>query len=119
MYRRFGRILALGWRENAEVPVAKSATLLSGLQERRDECLRFATTAGAWFDNNISERALRMMKLHVKVCGCFRWALGCQILCRVRGYLSRMHKQGQNLFAALLSVIEGKPTLPPRLQPAN
>ena len=115
----FGRVLASGWRENEEAPLAKSATLLSRLEARREQYLRFATTAGAWFDNNISERALRMMKLHVKISGCFRSVLGCQILCRVRGYLSTMDKQGQSLFAALRSVMEGKPMLPPLLQNAN
>jgi len=91
IYRWYGRILALADRENEArlVPklVPKSEALLSRLDARRDEYLRFATTAGAWFDNNPSENALRMMKLHVKVSGCFRSPVGCQILCRVRGYL--------------------------------
>jgi transposase len=74
---------------------------------------------GVWFDNNISERALRMVKLHQKVCGCFRSSLGAQILCRVRGYLSTMAKQKQALFPALVSVLQKRPILPPLLQPAN
>jgi transposase len=116
LYRRFGKILALGFRENEQRLVAKSFSLLSRLEAYRDAYLRFATTAGAWFDNNLSERALRMMKLHVKVSGCFRSPLGSQILCRVRGYLSTMKKQGQPLFAALQSVMERRPILPPLLQ---
>ena len=119
LYRRFGRLLAQGRRQNGVYPVDKCAALLARLQARRDQYLRFATTAGAWFDNNISERALRMMKLHVKVSGCFRSAVGCQILCRVRGYLSTMHKQGQALMPALVSVMEGKPLRPPLLQALN
>jgi transposase len=116
LYRWFGRLLAMGRRENQVQPVAKSASLLSRLENCRDEYLRFASVAGAWFDNNISERALRMMKVHVKVSGCFRSSLGCQILCRVRGYLSTMKKQGQALMPALVSVMEGRPVLPPLLQ---
>ena len=119
VYRRFGKVVALGWRESRSLPVEKSGALLSRLQAHRDAYLRFATRAGAWFDNNISERALRMMKLHVKVSGCFRSSLGCQILCRVRGYLSTMKKQGQPLLCALRSVFEGQPQLPPLLQHAN
>ena len=119
VYGWFGRTLALGRRENAALPLEKSAALVSRLERFRDQYLRFATTAGAWFDNNISERALRMMKLHVKVSGCFRSHLGCQILCRVRGYLSTLQKQGQAFLPALLSVMEGKPLLPPLLQAAN
>ena len=119
IYRRFGKIVALGRRENRALRVEKSRALLCRLEAHRDAYLRFATTAGAWFDNNISERALRMMKLHVKVSGCFRSPQGCRILCRVRGYLSTMAKQGQSLLAALRSVFEGEPHLPPLLQQAN
>jgi hypothetical protein len=119
IYRWFGRVLALGRRENAPALVPKSAALLSRLALYRDQYLRFATTEAAWFDNNLSERALRMMKLHLKISGCFRSFLGCQMLCRVRGYLSTMHKQGQPLLAALCSVMEGRPSLPPQLQHPN
>ena len=119
VYGWFGRLLRMGHRENRHKPVDKSLLLLSRLEALREEYLRFATVAGAWFDNNLSERALRMMKLHVKVSGCFRSSVGCQILCRVRGYLSTMSKQGQALLPALVSVMEGKPLLPPLLQNAN
>jgi len=115
----FGRCLSQGERENAQAWVDKSSCLLSRLRARRDEYLRFATEAGVWFDNNVSERALRMVKLHQKVSGCFRSSLGGQVLCRVRGYLSTMKKQGQALFAALVSVMEKRPLLPPLLQPTN
>ena len=119
IYRRFGKIVALGRRESRAWPVEKSGALLSRLEQHRDAYLRFATTAGAWFDNNLSERALRMMKLHVKVSGCFRSEQGCRILCRVRGYLSTLAKQGQPLLTALRSVFEGDPRLPPLLQQPN
>jgi transposase len=112
LYRWFGRVLALAARENATRAVAKSASVASRLGACRDAYLRFATRAGAWFDNNRSERALRMMKLHVKISGCFRSPLGAQMLCRIRGYLSTMDKQGQNLIAALTSVMKGEPLLP-------
>jgi transposase len=113
----FGRCLCAGERENAGAFVAESSRLLSRLRVRRDAYLRFATLRDVWFDNNVSERALRMVKLHVKISGCFRSLLGGQVLCRVRGYLSTMQKQGQALFGALVSVMEKRPLLPPLLQP--
>jgi len=119
VWRWFGRCLALGERENAAAFVDKSSCLLARLRTRRDEYLRFASVAGVWFDNNQSERALRMVKLHQKVSGCFRSLLGAQVLCRVRGYLSTMNKQGQGLFAALVSVMEGRPLLPPLMTQNN
>ena len=115
LYQQFGRILTLGDRENKDKPIKESRNLLNRLDELRDLYLCYATIPDAWFDNNISERALRMMKLHVKISGCFRSPLGCQILCRVRGYLATMQKQGMPLMHALKSVMEGKPILPPLL----
>ena len=119
LYQQFGRILAWGDRENEKKPIKESRNLIKRLDELRDLYLRFATTPGAWFDNNISERALRMMKLHVKVSGCFRSTIGCEILCRIRGYLATMHKQGMPLMHALRSVMEGQPILPPMLATMN
>lgn len=119
VYRWFGRLIAQGNRETTVCKEDKSLALLDRLEYFRDEYLRFATTDGAWFDNNISERALRMNKLHVKISGRFRSVHGCKILCRVRGYLSTMKKQREPLFAALLSVMAGKPILPPLLAKLN
>ena len=119
VWRWFGRCLAQAERENATSFVDRSSCLLSRLRVRRDEYLRFASVAGVWFDNNVSERALRMVKLHQKVSGCFRSRLGAEVLCRVRGYLSTMKKQGQDLFPALVSVMEGRPLLPPLLAQNN
>lgn len=102
----FGRCLSAGERENEVACVAESRRLIARLRARRDESLRFATVAGVWFDNNVSERALRVVKSHQKISGCFRSFLGGQILCRVRGYLSTMAKQKQGLFSALVSVME-------------
>lgn len=119
VYAWFGRCLATGERENAVSGHLESRRLVARLRARRDEYLRFATAAGAWFDNNISERALRMVKLHQKISGCFRSPVGGAILCRVRGYLSTMAKQGQALFSALVSVMERKPILPSLLQTPN
>jgi transposase len=119
VYGWFGRCLSAGERENEVAPLVESRRLLARLRARRDEYLRFATAADAWFDNNISERALRMVKLHQKISGCFRSSLGGAILCRVRGYLSTMAKQGQALFSALVSVMEKRPILPPLLQSPN
>ena len=119
IYRQFGKVLACGDREESAKSVPKANALICRLRDKRDEYLRFATRAGAWFDNNISENALRMTKLHVKISGCFRSTLGCQMLCRIRGYLSTMRKQSQPLFAALLSVKERAPTVPPSLLPSH
>jgi hypothetical protein len=61
------------------------------------------------FDNNGSERDLRMVKLQQKTSGCFRTPDGAGNFCRVRSYLSTARKQGHSLLYALERVLAGKP----------
>ena len=61
------------------------------------------------FDNNGSERDLRMIKLPQKISGCFRTPDGARNFCRVRSYLSTARKQGHSLLAALERAFNGKP----------
>ncbi|NWJ46856.1 MAG: hypothetical protein HXX08_13395 [Chloroflexi bacterium] len=60
----------------------------------------------------LSKRDIRMVKVQQKVSGCFRSQAGASYFCRIRGYLSTMKKQGQNLLVALLNSFCGQPLLP-------
>jgi len=86
-------------------------TIIKRLQRRRDEVLRFMTDRGVPFDNNGSERDLRMVKLQQKISGCFRTSDGARNFCRVRSYLSTARKQGHSLLYSLERVLAGKPLL--------
>ena len=83
--------------------------LIRRLQGRRDEVLRFMTDLAVPFDNNGSERDLRMVKLQQKISGCFRTAEGAAAFCRIRSYLSTARKQGHSVLAALERAFKGKP----------
>jgi transposase len=83
--------------------------LINRLQRRRDEVLRFMADLIVPFDNNGSERDLRMVKLQQKISGCFRTPDGARNFCRVRSYLSTARKQNYSLLTALERVLAGKP----------
>ena len=46
--------------------------LLRRLEEHSEAVLKFTYNFDAPFDNNLEERAIRMMKVRQKICGCFR-----------------------------------------------
>lgn len=79
------------------------------LKQKRHEVLRFMEDLSVPFDNNGSERDLRMVKLQQKISGCFRTHDGARNFCRVRSYLSTARKQGHSLLSALERALNGKP----------
>lgn len=83
--------------------------IIDRLRRRRDEILRFMTDLSGPFDNNGSERDLRMIKLQQKTSGCFRTPDGARNFCRVRSYLLTARKQGYSLLRALERALAGKP----------
>jgi transposase len=85
------------------------SNLIKRLQQKRDQILRFMTDLSVPFDNNGSERDLRMIKLQQKISGCFRTADGARNFCRVRSYLSTARKQGHSLLSSLERVFNSKP----------
>lgn len=85
--------------------------LVNRLLRRRDQVLRFMNDLSVPFDNNGTERDLRMVKLPQKVSGCFRTAKDASNFCRVRSYLSTARKQGHSLLCSLERVLNGKPLI--------
>ena len=86
--------------------------LLLRLNNHASAVLAFMHDFGVPFDNNLAERDLRMAKVRQKIAGGFRSWRGAEIFCTIRGYISTMRKQGQNVLAALNSVFAGIPTMP-------
>jgi transposase len=71
--------------------------------------VRFMTDFTVPFDNNDSERDLRMLKLQQKIAGCFRLIEGAQAFCRVISSLSSARKQSKSLLSALEHALKCKP----------
>ena len=77
--------------------------LASRLQQRKAAVLRFLTDFEVPFTNNQAEQDLRMMKLRMKISGCFRTVQGARDFATLRSVLSTVRKQGLNAIEALLT----------------
>ena len=83
---------------------SKPRNLLERLEGYADDILRFFYDFKVPFDNNFSERDLRMMKVKLKISGCFRSLNGAQYFARIRSYIGTARKQGVNAFEAIRSL---------------
>jgi transposase len=108
---RFDALVAEGLRSN---PVGKARALLKRLSDFGDQYLTFLYDLSLPFTNNEAERDLRMLKVKLKISGCFRTFEGAEIFCRLRSYILTCGKQGLDELACLRSVFAG-PLIMPQL----
>lgn len=91
---------------------SKARNLLDRFRDHSDGILAFMRDFSVPFDNNLSERDLRMMKLRQKISGTFRSFDALVDFCRIRGYVSTARKNGLNALDALRRVFLGDPFVP-------
>jgi transposase len=91
---------------------SKEQNLLDRL-EGYDHCiLAFLWEVDLPFTNNEAERAFRMMKVRLKISGCFRTLDGARRHVRIRSYVSTLRKHGLPVLQYLRSALDGHPFLP-------
>lgn len=115
---RYERIISCGYRTNppsnekrkpgqrGRLKQSTARNLLDRLSRQAEETLAFMYDFTVPFDNNLSERDLRMTKVKQKISGCFRSQRGADAFCRIRGYISTVRKHGLNVFDQLVKCFD-------------
>ena len=91
---------------------SKSRNLLERLRDYQNEILAFAYDFRVPFDNNLSERDIRMIKVKLKISGMFRTIAGADSFCRLRSYISTAMKNQRQIIQALADLLNGTPFRP-------
>jgi len=123
LLKSYERIVKAGYAQNPVAPTpgpkrrgrrkqSKARNLLDRFRDHPDSILAFMRDFAVPFDNNQSERDLRMMKLRQKISGTFRSFEALVNFCRIRGYVSTARKNGLNAMDALQRVFLGNPFVP-------
>ena len=103
-------------RANPRAKQSKEQNLLDRLEGYDESILAFLWELDLPFTNNEAERAFRMMKVRLKISGCFRTFKGACRHARIRSYISTLRKHGLPVLEYLRRALEGRPFLP---QPAK
>lgn len=91
---------------------SKEQNLLDRLEGYDDAILAFLWNLDLPFTNNEAERAFRMMKVRMKISGCFRTFSGACRHARIRSYISTLRKHGLPVLEYLRRALDGSPFLP-------
>lgn len=121
--QQYDKILRQGFKANPEPEQAppkkrgrkkqsKAKNLLDRLQKYKAETLAFMSDFCVPFDNNLAERAVRMIKVKQKISGTFRTRIGAEVFCDIRSYIATLRKQGQGVIQAIYDAFLGRPFIP-------
>ena len=84
-------------KKTGPIKRSKALNLLRRLDKRYEEIMGFFEQEGIPFDNNLSERDLRMMKVREKISGTFRGEAHPSAFADIRSVISTTLKQSRNV----------------------
>jgi len=125
--KRYRKIVSEGWdgnplpkkpppkKKRGRRAKTKAQNLLTRLGDFEDSVLAFLYDINVPFTNNLAEQDIRMIKVRLKISGCFRTVHGAEHFARIRSYLSTARKQGQNILDSITAAIKGMPFDPAAL----
>ncbi len=87
---------------------SKSEALLKRLINKGKSYFVFARNESTPFDNNIAERSFRMLKVLLKISGCFKSLLNANHHCLIRSYFLTCAAHGVGVYEALKLASEKK-----------
>ncbi len=90
----------------------KEEKLAFALEKHKHLFLKFIKKKAVPFDNNQAERDLRMIKVKQKVSGCFREPTYADYFARIRGYISTLKKNHEDILLNIQNSFDGNPFLP-------
>lgn len=108
-----GKPPRLAHRGGWNVAQRKAWNLATRMRRDADQVLRCLDDTRVRFDNNAAERALRMVKLHDKISGCFHSQAGAQAFADIRSYVQTADNHGENLLGVFHQLFTEGPWLPP------
>ncbi len=85
----------------------KTRALIERLENYKGAVCLFFHDFKVEFDNNQAERDLRIIKVKIKVSGCFRSENGIRDFPAVMSYVGTAKKHNKNAFQAILNVFKG------------
>ncbi|XVQ82663.1 IS66 family transposase [Microbispora siamensis] len=90
-------------------------TLAKRLQARANQVWRFTVDFAVPFTNNPAEQPQRMVKLQMKIGGCWRSVRTAARYCLIRSYLGTARNHGIHPLDALRDALAGNPWTPPQI----
>jgi len=82
--------------QRGRTPKSKELNFIERFEKGADAIWRFLTNPNAPFDNNAAERSIRMLKVGMKMRGCFRTADGARAHLALRSSMLTAKNQGAN-----------------------